>query len=434
MDITDAQHLLRRTEFVARPSRVDELASMSRAEAVADVLDVARNGTPELPPRFQTHDPEGSWEQYVAACTWWLDRMVQSARPVQERMTLFWHGHFTSNWWEVGHGFHMMVQNHLYRRLCLGDFLELTQRMAIEPAMLVYLSNAYNVKGEPNQNFARELMELFTLGVGNYTEADVDAAARAWTGHNALWPEYDYVFRSTHHDSLPKTFFGTTKNWDGPDIIDELLRDNPGTRQVAARFITRKLWEFFAGTAPQTTLLDDLAGVFTDSELSLDALMSALLQRDEFYEPGVRQGLIRSPIEWFVALCHATGLTGDDLGVSWAAEATGQSFFRPPNVSGWRLNHAWLSTSALNGRAQIARGVTWRLRQHGGWDHLHSLTVDQAVDEVAAFFSIEPLSPTSRAAMVAAHRAERDAQPWASWWAPTNLLTMAMLTPEFHQA
>ena len=104
-------------------------------------------------------------------------------------MTLFWHGHFVSAWWDVGKGFHMMQQNQLYRENALGNFLTLTQAMAIERAMLVYLSNAENVKGSPNQNFARELMELFTLGVGNYTEDDVEAAARAWTGHNADWPD-----------------------------------------------------------------------------------------------------------------------------------------------------------------------------------------------------------------------------------------------------
>ncbi|MEI7548814.1 MAG: DUF1800 family protein, partial [Actinomycetota bacterium] len=265
MDLDELKHLLRRTEFIARPDRIAALSSLSRADAAANILDVGQNGTPTLPVYFQSEDQNSSWDQYVAACSWWLDRMVHTPRPMQEKMTLFWHGHFTSGWWDIGKGFHMMLQNHLYRQRALGDFRLLTQDMAIQPAMLVYLSNAGNVKGEPNQNFARELMELFTLGVGNYTEADVDASARAWTGHNADWPDYVYQFYPNRHDTGSKTFFGTTKNWNGPDIINEILRDNATKKVIAARFIAKKLWEFFAYVGPPDTIVNELATVFLNS-------------------------------------------------------------------------------------------------------------------------------------------------------------------------
>lgn len=437
MDNDELMHLLRRTEFVVRPERVTELAPLSRAAAVANILDVGQNGTPAMPVYFQSEDVGRAWEQYVAACSWWLDRMVNTPRPMQEKMTLFWHGHFTSAWWDVGKGYHMMLQNHLYRQYALGDFLQLTQKMAIQPAMLVYLSNAVNVKGEPNQNFARELMELFTLGVGNYTEADVDAAARAWTGHNADWPVYNYQFHSTRHDNDPKTFFGTTKNWDGPDIINEILRDNPTKKVVAARFIVKKLWAFFAHVGPSTTLVEELADVFlttTPTPLDLTQLMQAMLTREEFYSTTARTGLVRTPIEWFTALSYYTGVNGDDMGVAWAAEATGQLFFQPPNVSGWRPNGYWLNTSALNGRAQIARSLTWGLRDAGVFDEVFAMTVGDAVDHAAQFFGIHPLSPTTRAALVDGHQAARNAYRWDNWWAATNLLTMIMLAPEFHMA
>lgn len=437
MDQDELKHLLRRTEFVARPARISALSAMSRADAVANILDVGQNGTPALPVYYQSEDTNSGWDQYVSACSWWLDRMVHTARPMQEKMTLFWHGHFTSGWWDVGHGFHMMLQNHLYRQYALGDFRLLTQEMAIQPAMLVYLSNAGNVKGEPNQNFARELMELFTLGVGNYTEGDVDASARAWTGHNAQWPEYQYQFRSNQHDNGSKTFFGTTKNWNGPDIINEILRDNATKKVIAAKFMVKKLWEFFAYIGPSDTIVDELATVFlnsTPNPLNVKVLMQALLTRDEFYSTAARTGLVRTPIEWFTALSYYTSLNGDDLGVAWAAEATGQQFFQPPNVSGWRPNAYWLNTSAMNGRAQIARGVTWHLRQNDGFAFLNDLTVGDAVDNVAQYFGVYPLSATTRAALVAGHQAARDAYQWDNWWAPTNLLTMIMLTPEFHMA
>ena len=161
-------------------------------------------------------------------------------------MTLFWHGHFVSAWWDVGKGFHMMQQVQTVPRERPRQLPHLTQAMAIDRAMLVYLSNAENVKGAPNQNFARELMELFTLGVGNYTEADVEASARAWTGHNADWPDYVYTFYPTRHDTGLKTFFGTTKNWNGPDIIDEILLNNAGKKSDRGAFITKKVWEFLA--------------------------------------------------------------------------------------------------------------------------------------------------------------------------------------------
>lgn len=431
MDLDELAHLLRRTEFVARPERMEELGDLSRADAVADILDVSLNNPLTLPIEFQS-EPDDSWEQYVDACSWWLDRMVNVPRPMQEKMTLFWHGHFTSAWWEVGHGFHMMLQNHLYRQHALGDFRVLTQEMAVQPAMLVYLSNAFNVKGEPNQNFARELMELFTLGVGNYTEADVDAAARAWTGHNAWWPEYEYQFDLGEHDTGQKTFFGTTKNWDGPDIINEILRDNVDKRVVAARFITRKLWEFFAHPVPPTGVVEALADQFLAADLDLSVLMQALLTRNEFYAPAARTGLVRSPIEWIAALSWATGLSGDNLGVSWASEATGQHFYQPPNVSGWRPNAYWLNTSALNGRAGIARNATWHLRSNEGLDELDEMDADDAVDFVANMLGITPLTTVTRNALINGYQASRNAPDW--WWATTNMVTMAILAPEFHMA
>ena len=260
----DLAHLLRRTEFVVRPARLAELKSLdltTYAAVVDNVLNVGLNGSPTLPAYFQTEAAD-NWDQYVQGCTFWIDSMLTRPRPILEKMTLFWHGHFVSAWWDVGHGFHLMQQTQMYRENALGNFHTLTQKMAIDRAMLVYLSNAENVKGSPNQNFARELMELFTLGVGNYTEGDVEAAARAWTGHNADWPEYNYVFKANRHDIGMKTFFGTTKNWDGPQIIDEILIDNAAKKQIAARYITKKLWEFLAHPTPPTAVLDALAPAF----------------------------------------------------------------------------------------------------------------------------------------------------------------------------
>ncbi|MFN8021951.1 MAG: DUF1800 domain-containing protein [Acidimicrobiales bacterium] len=434
-DPADIAHLLRRTEFVAKPARVAELSALTISAAVDNVLDIAQNGSPTIPSNLAVYDEANGWEQYVAAVGWWLDQMKTRPRPIQEKMALFWHGHFTSSWWDgVGRSDHMMHQNQLYRLQGLGNFRALTQAMALEPAMLVYLNNNVNDKDAPNQNFARELMELFTLGVGNYTENDVVAAARAWTGHNADWPAYQYQFFPSRHDNGNKTFFGTTKNWNGPDIIDEILRDNAAKKQIAARLITKKLWEFFAHPGIPSNVLNELSAVFLASDLDIRALMSALLKRTEFYSTTAKQGLVRTPVEWMVALGHHTGISFDDLGASWIGERMGQSLYNPPNVAGWKSNAYWLNTSALSGRAEVARGVTWRLRQNDGFANLSSMTVADAVDFVANYFGLTPLSTTTRNALIAAHQAERNAQPWVSWWAPTNLLTMAMLSPEMHMA
>jgi uncharacterized protein (DUF1800 family) len=283
-------------------------------------------------------------------------------------------------------------------------------------------------------------MELFTLGVGNYTEDDVEAAARAWTGHNADWPAYQYQFFPNRHDALTKTFFGTTKNWDGPDIINEILRDNTAKRLIAARYITKKLWDFFAYPGGASNIINELADVFIAANMEIKPLMTALLKRPEFYSTTAKQGLVRTPTEWLVALTYYTGIPSSEFGGSWMGDRMGQSLYNPPNVAGWKHNAYWMNTSSLSARADIARGVTWRLRDPngvasaiGGFDNLHDLSVSAAVDYVANYFGLA-LSTTSRNALINAHQAERSAQNYESWWAPTNLLTMTMLAPEFHMA
>ncbi len=427
---SDIAHLLRRAEFVARPNRISELTPLTIAQAVDNVLDTAQNGAAQLPPELANIEDHGGWEDYVNAYNWWVDSMVTRPRPILEKMTLFWHGHFVSSI-EDAYVIHMVHQNQLYRDHALGNFLTLTQKMALEPAMLLYLSNAVNYKKSPNENFARELMELFTLGVGNYTQDDVFAAARAWTGHNYNWELEDYVFNPKQHDTGMKTFFGTTKNWDGPDIINEILRDNVGKRLVAAKLIARKLWEFFAYPGPAQGIVDDLANVFVANNLEIKPLLRALFNRSEFYSTTAKQGLVRTPTEFVVDILYRTGLSAEELGVSWSMEYTGQLLFSPPNVAGWKSNSYWINTSSLSGRAAIARGVIWRLDDDAL--DLDGTTVEQAVDQVAAYFGLD-LSPVTRTALIDAHRAERQSNPWGSWRATPDLLTMMMCTPEMSMA
>lgn len=434
IDVADVAHLLRRAEFVARPTRIEQLRSLSLSAAVDDILDVRRNPPDSLPKFLSKHRKNQVYQQWVAAVGWWLDRMVAVPRPIQEKMTLFWHGHFVSAWGKVYRTDAMLSQNRLYRSMSFGDYRQLAQRMAVEPAMLLYLDNAYNRKGSENQNFARELLELFLLGVGNYSEADVEAAAKAWTGHGINWKTYRYQFRPSEHDTSPQTFMGKHRPWNGPEIIDELLRDNPTAQQVAARLLARKLWEYFAYPGPSPELVAQLAGEFVGSGLQVRALVRSILLHPEFYSERSRQGLVRSPIEFVVAIMEATGLRSDKLHPEWFVEGMGQVPFDPPNVSGWRNNAYWINTSAFASRASFARNATWPLRARGGFDHLKQMSIPEAITAVAEMFRIAPLSPTTVAALTGWLEAERASEPWGGWWQPTNLLTMTMLTPEFHLA
>ncbi|MBI5087482.1 MAG: DUF1800 family protein [Actinobacteria bacterium] len=387
-DAADIAHLLRRTEFVARPARIAALSALSLDDAVTDVMNVALNANPQLPPELAVHNSSDSYNQRVAAFHWWLDVMATRPRPFQEKMTLFWHGHFTSEWEVVQRCDHMMSQNQLYRTAGLGNFLPLTQAMSLEPAMLIYLSNATNVKGAPNENFARELLELFTLGVGNYTQDDVAAAARAWTGHNYNSQVHAYEFRSSRHDTTNKTFFGTTKNWDGPDIVNEVLRDNAVSRGIAARLIAKKLWEFFA--------------------YPHDALLLAAVTR----------GIALVDIARWTARLHAALL-----------RLSTESLSAPVVLaSGWMGGVAPLLAMAAARQVWPPTSIEIDIL-YGAAD----LAGPDSVDYVATYFGLT-LAPASRQALIDAHQAERAAANGSNSRAVTNLLIMTMLTGEMNVA
>ena len=433
MEATHAAHLLRRTEYVVRPERLAALSqpSVTRENAVDDILAVT---VPVALPAFLGHDIDGQgYDQWVYAVQWWIDRMCDAPRPMLEKMTWFWHGHFCSGWNKVNSAKAMLTQNKLFRDSAFGNFRTLTQTMAVQPAMLFYLDNLDNVKRSPNQNFARELMELFTLGVGNYTEDDVTAAARAWTGHGIDWDTLEYRFWPTRHDIGTKTFMGVTRNWNGPDIINYLLQENTTKKLVACKFLSKKLWEFFAHQNPSPAIVDQLAQVLFDNDMAILPWVKAMLMHDEFYSVTAQQGMVRSPVDFVVAVQYHTGLRGADLDPQWYVENMGQVPFDPPNVAGWKTNGYWVNTSLFGARADFARGVTWHLRHDDANSIGDGHTPAETVDIAAAMFGLT-LSATTRSALVHFVDVQRAEEPWVGWWEATNLLTMTMMTPEFHVA
>jgi len=385
---TNVVHLLRRTEFVARPDRVAALLGAASFEAaVDDVLAVPAN------PGTCQFTREANWERGQELVHYWIDRMAyDSPRPIQERMALFWHGHFVSSMDKVGKAELMREQIDLWRHHGLGNVRHLAVTMSTQVAMLRYLDNNDNRRTSPNQNFGRELMELFLLGVGNYTEADVEACSAAWTGHTDDWETGAYEWRggepgradwqnrnSNWHDYSRKRFLGQTINTDnsfeggrthGAETILTMLGNgvvpigpNAGrpSREVVAEFLSRKLWTFFAGTTIPSGVLAALRDALVNSDFAVRPWLRALLLRDEFYATDVRQGLLRSPVEYIVAMLVTTGLRSPDATPTWLMDGMGQALLYPPNVSGWRHNGYYVSASAFGDRTAAARQMMWRV-------------------------------------------------------------------------
>jgi uncharacterized protein (DUF1800 family) len=378
----NVRHLLRRTEFVDRPHRVAELLGLGSIDAaVANVLAVA--ATP--PSVTFTAPADRDWERGQDLTHFWLDQMAHdSIRPFQERLAFFWHGHFCSEFSKVGSSMLMREQIDLWRRNGLGNIRTLATTMSTQVAMIRYLDNNQNRKSSPNQNFARELMELFLLGVGNYTESDVEASTAAWTGHTDQWNDSvsPYRWRSDWHDAAPKDFLGRRINTDsstaawpghGPETISVILGDgvvpdgadnvaNRGrpTREVAAEFLSHKLWTSFATeTPPPPDVMSAMRTALTSSDFSVRPWVTAMLTHPDFYADSVKQGLVRTPVEYVVALLVATGKRSRDANVTWLMEAMGQRLLYPPNVSGWRPNGYWVNASAMEGRARTAQSFFW---------------------------------------------------------------------------
>jgi uncharacterized protein (DUF1800 family) len=448
-------HLLRRTEYVARPERVAALTPGTYAAAVDDVLNVPAGGVP-IPPGLEYHDDDNSYNQYQQAVQWWFERMARtSTRPIQEKMAFFWHGHFCSEWGKVFDTGAMMQQNKLFRDAGLGNVRTLAQAMAIQPAMLRYLDNADNRKNSPNQNFGRELLELFLLGVGNYTEADVEAATSAWTGHGVN-SSNQYEFHPTQHDSTPRAFLGGQVST-GPDVIDRVLGPsaviavgpNTGTpsRVVAARFLSKKLWEAFAYQAPSAAIVNALGDVLVANDFAITPWVRAMLNRSEFQSTTAREGLVKTPVEYITGLLYQTGIAASVAHPEWYAEDMGQAMFYPPNVSGWKINSYWVNASAAAARASFAGNLRWRLQTGRGstpsvpltlragtwtWAELDSMSSPTFIDTFAGAFDL-PLSAATRNALIGWSDTEKTT--WGQRWSrSSNGLLLTMIAPEMNVA
>jgi uncharacterized protein (DUF1800 family) len=283
---------------------------------------------------------------------WWANRMLATRRPLEEKLTLFWHGHFATGQNKVRDYRMMLQQNRMFRANASGRFRDLLVGLLKDPAMLVYLDNGENVKSHPNENFGRELLELFTMGVGNYSERDVREAARAFTG----WTNDVLTFKldAAQHDEGEKTFLGKTGRLGGEDIIDIIL-----AQPVTAEFVAAKLYRFFVRDEIADPVKASLGRALRESGYQIKPLMKRLLLSKDFYSAPSVGTQIKGPVHLVVSTYRKMGLsevpTIPDFGRMTAA--LGQSLFDPPNVAGWAGGRTWITPSTLLERGNLFRGV-----------------------------------------------------------------------------
>jgi uncharacterized protein (DUF1800 family) len=275
----------------------------------------------------------------------WLQKMISSPSPFLEKMTLFWHGHFACR---SNNPFYAQQLNNIQRQHALGSFKTLLMEVSKSPAMLQYLNNQQNKKNHPNENFARELMELFTLGRGNYTEQDIRESARAFTGWS-YDKEGEFQFRINLHDTGNKTFFGKTGNFDGEAIIDLILQQ-PQT----AQFICSKLYAFFVNDMPNEKHIKELAGHFYKENYNIASVMEKMFKADWFYDAANMGNKIKSPAEFLVTLSKTFFVNYHKPQVLIQLQSSlGQYLFNPPNVAGWPGGKNWIDSSSLMLRMKI---------------------------------------------------------------------------------
>jgi uncharacterized protein (DUF1800 family) len=362
----EARHLLLRTGWSATPQQVTIYAQLSRAEAVDRLLSqtrrVAQTAIPDdlqrfTPPPRRRELSENERRAFareqvrlgLAMRSWWFNEMLVTDSPLTEKMTLFWHNHFVSSQQKVRFPKLLVDQNQLLRRYALGNFGELLHAMARDPAMVLYLDSAQNRRNAPNENFARELMELFTLGEGQYGERDVQAAARAFTGWSIDRANGTSRFYRFQHDSGEKTVLGKSGRFDGDDVLDILL-----AQTVTAETLTRKLWRAFVSPEPGAAEVARLAEVLRQSHYDIQPWLRAMLLSPAFWDRHNRGVLVKSPVEFLLGLMDTLDVAGADPQVlALASRQLGQDLFNPPNVKGWPGGEAWINASSLLTRKQM---------------------------------------------------------------------------------
>jgi uncharacterized protein (DUF1800 family) len=426
-------HLYRRAGFGARPEELDAAVAAGYEATVDRLVDLSAADTGAAavtPPAFsppavvaapgdeaarraaQQADQRANREEGRRLTQWWIDRMVLSTTPLRERLTLFWHDHFATSVRKVKQPELMYRQNEIFRAQGAGSFEALAQAVAKDPAMLVWLDANENRKGKPNENFARELFELFLLGIGNYTEADVQEGARAFTGWQYRRQTGAFNLAANQHDAGTKTVFGQTGAFGGEDVIRMAV-----AQPASAPYVVSKLWSGFARpVGANDPVVRQLAPGFAKDQ-DVGKLMRAIFLHPEFVAPAARTGLVKTPIEYVAGALRALGLRAAALpnNLPQTMEGLGQQPFAPPSVGGWPPNGYWLTTSFALSRLRIASTIAGKAKL----DAISAVPAGDRPAAVARLLAVDGWGPSTSAGL---------AQVAGD---PKALLTVALVAPEY---
>lgn len=362
-----ARHLLNRAGFGAPVTAIKKLAALPPGTAVASFVDFdnlpdAGPPPPALPEKIpgekvrEIRDglSEEDRREYdrrrrrdkqnglVDMQTWWITRMVRSQRPLQEKVALMWHGHFATSAQKVDEPLDNLELNQIFRTQGTGNFRELVRAVGKSPCMLRYLDQQQSRKEKPNENWARELMELFTLGIGNYTERDIKEAARAFTGWTIRQGEF--FNNGRRHDDSLKVIFNTRQAYDGDGVLDLIV-----SQPACAEFICKKIWTYFAYDDPEPEVISGLADTFRRFDTNLKPVLRQMFLSRAFYQEKAYFSQVKSPAQLVVGLMSQLDTRDPEVAQmgAFAMRAMGQNLFYPPNVKGWDGGQAWINTNTL---------------------------------------------------------------------------------------
>lgn len=353
MDIKDIQHIYGRAGFGISVKNQRSLYNKSRKEVIRSLFNDSKSATllpePDIdffdPRKFQylTEEEKQQFQrkrraEFLKLNHCWLQNMVSENEVLREKMTFFWADHFACRSINVAF---MQHYNNSLRKYALGSFGDLLKAVSKSPAMLQFLNGQQNKKGNPNENFAREVMELFTLGRGYYSENDIKEAARAFTGWGFNL-RGEFVYRRFWHDEGNKTFLGYKGNFDGDDILKIILKE-----KRTAYFITEKILKQFVNPNPELKKIQEYADEFYSSNYDISLFLQKLLLDDWFYDEGNRGSLIKSPVELIAGFHIHFGLDPRSRKSIQLQQALGQVLFFPPGVDGWPENTDWIDSSSM---------------------------------------------------------------------------------------
>jgi uncharacterized protein (DUF1800 family) len=377
-NLRTASHLFRRAGFGATYQELVEATQKSPSEVVDDLLAI-REPESFLGDMKSLADAAIATGNVRQLSAWWAYRMLSTPAQVLEKTTLFWHGHFATSAEKVTDPQLMLTQNELLRSFAFGDFSELLLEISRDPAMLVYLDSATNRKAHPNENYAREIMELFCLGEGRYSESDIRELARCFTGWEIRRNEFR--FNRYQHDSGRKSILGQTGEFEGEDGVRIVLE-----QQAAPEFIASKLVRYFVldEPAPDANLIAPLAKELRDSGMLIRPVLRRILTSNLLFSKVSVGRKVRSPVELAIGLLRCLEGSTNSFELAEAMQTLGQGLMYPPSVKGWDGGRTWINSSTLLGRSNLVRGLITNEKTRFGKTSLKEYLADQKLSSSRA--------------------------------------------------